>query len=119
MADLEEYPRRRGRHDLLLTVALGFLCVGFGVVMLLSLRCAGAVDDNPDLRRMLTQLAWTSLVLMLGTGILLAWAVIRSLGDRVTRPLPKGEKSERIDAWAEAGRRLEVDDDEDDAEEFD
>ena len=114
MADLIDDRRPRGRYYLLVMVALGFMCVGLGVVMVLSLRCAGAVKDNPDLRRTLTQLAWTSLVLMVGTSILLVWALIRVLGQRVTKPLLRGPKAERIDAWAEAGRRFEVDDEDDD-----
>ena len=44
---------------------------------------------------------------------------MRLVGKRVAAPLPKEPKSERIDAWAEAGRRIQVDDEnEDDVEDY-
>ena len=111
MAEVSEYRSRRERNYLLVIVSLLLICIGLGSIMVMALRGAGAVKDDDELRRLLTQLAWTSLVLMVVAAILLVWAVARILGQRVAAPLPKGEKSERIDAWAEAGRRFEVDDD--------
>jgi hypothetical protein len=113
MAEMNEYRSRRERNFLLVVISLAIICGGLGFIMVKALQGAGTVEDDDNLRRLLTQLAWTAMVLMVGTALLLVWALVRSLGRRVAAPLPKGEKGERIDAWAEAGRRFEVDPNED------
>lgn len=108
--DRDMYRRRREMNQALAIVFLTFICLGLGALTVLALRGARGVEDNPEQQRVLARLAWLSVAMLLGTVVLLVWAMMRFARGRVfrrdeasTRP-----KEEHIDAWAEAGRRFQL-----------
>ncbi len=103
--------RRRREMNLALVIAfLVIICFGLGALAALALRGAEAFDNNPDQQRMLARLAWLSVAMLLGTMVLLVWAVMRFARGRVFREDQEARrpKEEHIDAWAEAGRRFQL-----------
>ena len=100
--------RRRAANRVLMVVFLVAMVVGLGVLMGTLLRSAGQIKDEPDVRRLLMRLAWTALVLMLGALLLLTWAIVRLIRDRL-QPKPRPPDSKHVNAWEEAGRRYELD----------
>jgi hypothetical protein len=78
----------------------------------------GAQEADAKTRKTLTYLAWTSFALMGGSIVLCVWAVIRLSRAHLSASSPDARpRQPYTDAWAEAGRRFELDDeDEDEAE---
>jgi hypothetical protein len=91
-----------------LLVAAGML----GALLAIALRQAQSADD-PAVRRLLLVVAWTSLVLLALDMVLLLWGAARLLSRRYAWPQRRHPPTPHVDAWAEAGRRLQVDDQED------
>ena len=93
-----------------LIVAAGVLAALLAIV----LRQAETADE-PEVRRLLMVVAWTSLVLLAVDMVLLLWGAARMLSRRYGWPQKRRPPTPHVDAWAEAGRRarLEADDEED------
>ena len=107
--DQVTYARRtRAANRLLMILFMVAMVVGLGVLMGALLHSAGQIKDQPDVRRLLIRLAWTSLVLMLGAMVFLTWAIVHLIRDRL-RPEPRPPSAKRVNAWEEAGRRYELD----------
>ena len=108
MDQLTYQRRKRSANQLVMISILFVIALGLGVLMAATLRGAGEIVDDPDLKRLLVRLAWTSLVLMVGAMLLLAWAILRFVRERM-KPTEEPSTEPRVSAWEEAGRRVEVD----------
>jgi hypothetical protein len=108
--DVDSTRRRRSTNLALTIIILILISVGLAIVMTSALR--GAQDADTKTRKTLTYLAWTSFALMGGSIVLCVWAVIRL--SRAHLPDPSADvrpAQPHTDAWAEAGRRFELDED--------
>jgi len=109
---MEIGPDRTVRSLSFLFVAVGLvlICAGLGAMLFLAVSAAHQAADLPT-KKLLIRMAWISLVLLLLSLLLLVAAAFRHARYRLeaqqpTRPTP------HVDAWAEAGRRFKLPDDE-------
>lgn len=96
----------KARHVVLL-VTLGSACLL--LTGLLGVTLEGYPDADPPARRLLLVLAWTAACLLGVTLLLLMWVFIRWLRSRMPAPRRR-EGVGYVDAWAEAGRRVQTHD---------
>lgn len=94
----------RARHVVLLLVLL-VLCLVLAGLLAAVLRNYPSADEPAQ--KLLLRLAWTAAVLLGICLVALMWMFIRWLRARLT-PAPLLPKTEYVDAWAEAGRRIRV-----------
>ena len=103
------YQRRKRNANQLVMIAMLFLgAVGLAILMATILRGAAGIEDDSDAKRLLVRMGWMSMLLLLGALLLLAWAILRFVRERM-RPDQEASSQPHIDAWEEAGRRVEVD----------
>jgi len=81
---------------------LAAIVAGLGVLTILTLRAAAAMED--PLRGRLVRLAWLSLALTALAIVMLAGLVVHFFRRRLFPPSPHAP-TPYVDAWAEAGRR--------------
>lgn len=91
-------------------VVLGLVGIAAGQAAMLVVTTQGAqrISHEPT-QRLLLRLAWLSLVLLCLTLLMLLWAVIRHLRYRL-RAEPPVKPSRYVNAWALAGKRFQLDD---------
>ena len=109
--------RLQAVNSIILIVALIAIVVGLVALTLLTARAAGEVKD-PDLHMVLARLAWVATALLCFTLLLLLWAVMRFVRSRIRfsterAPIPY------VDAWALAGKRFKLPEEDDDGEDSD
>ena len=110
--DVNSARQRRSANLALTIILLVLISVGLAIVMTSALK--GAQDADAKTRKTLTYLAWTSFALMGGSIVLCVWAVIRLSRAHLSASSPEVRpRQPHTDAWAEAGRRFELDEDED------
>jgi hypothetical protein len=96
----------KARHvALLLTLGTGCLLL----TGLLSVTLEGYPEAGPQTRRILLVLAWTAAGLLFLTLLLLMWVFIRWMRSRMPPPRRR-EGVGYVNAWVEAGRRLQTSD---------
>jgi len=102
----------------ILTVSLLAIAVVLAAILYVTITTAIQAPDRRTKRLVLT-LAWTSLAALGGTLVLLLWVVIRWIRCRLQPEAPHGP-TPVVDAWAEAGERFQLEeDDEDEGDERD
>jgi len=102
----------------ILTVSLMAIAVVLAAMLYVTVTFASQAPDRRTKRLVLT-LAWTSLAALGGTLLLLMWVVIRWIRCRLRSEAPR-KPTPVVDAWAEAGERFQLEeDDEEEGEEGD
>ena len=107
--DLENHTKfSRGRF-ITTVVVLGIHITGLAVILAMATTLLG--DKNPEaIRKTAGQIAWVAASMISFDAILLLLALSRFLRSRLTSTI-SSEPTEYIDAWAEAGARLKLEDD--------
>ena len=103
----EHVKRYRAASFAIVAVWMGVLSVGLSTLMYFLLH--GATETVEQARTFRLRLAWMCLVMLGGTLVLLLWSVMRYFRFRV------GGRAEHaatphVDAWAVAGRRFQLED---------
>ena len=93
-----------------LTFCLLLSSAGMIAVVWVLARAAGSADEQS--RPTLVRLAWTAAVCVGIDGLLLLWIFLRWMRLRILPPAPLPDTPYR-DAWKEAGRRIQVDENDD------
>ena len=96
----------------ILTVSLVAIAVVLVGMLFVTAAAAAHASDHRTKRLILT-LAWTSFAALGGTVLLLMWVVIRWIRYRLQPEEPR-EPTPVVDAWAEAGERYQLDEDDQD-----
>lgn len=90
----------------LVVAGLGVIAAGLTALLVFALQGFGQVPDLPT-KKLLARLAWLSLALLALTLILMVWAILRRLRDRLLSA-ECAKPSRYVDAWALAGQRLRL-----------
>ena len=93
--------------------AMGLVAVAGAMAAMLIATTRGAAGFTGHTRSYLFRLAWLSAALLAICLLMLAWVVVRHARQRITRRTPRSE-TPYVDAWAEAGKRLKLKDEEKD-----
>ena len=103
-------------NSIILLAALSLIAAGLVLLTVLTTQAASNVEDA-DLQKQLARLAWIATVLLGLTLVLLLWAVMRLVRSRMNLG-QRHPPTPYVDAWALAGQRMQVpdDDDEEDVE---
>lgn len=107
----EKLPRYRTVSFVLVLFWLLLLAGGLGVLMFALLHEADQSDLEARLFRF--RLAWICLALLGGVLVLIVWTIMRYVRQRA---LPHGSRKPTpyVDAWAAAGQRFQLRDDDED-----
>ena len=110
---MEVDPRRTSRALSFGLVVLGLVAISAGLIAMLVITTqAAGTTTEPRTKNLLAHLAWLSLALLSLTLVLLVWAVMRHVRYWL-RPVRRARSSQYVDAWALAGKRIKVPEDED------
>jgi len=113
--DIDQSVTARKISSIVVTVLLAV--IGGGMVYVVVTVTGAAEGADEPTRKGLARLAWIGMVLLGLVAVLLVWSLARTLRLYLTKPQPHTPTT-YVDAWSEAGRRVQVeDDDEDDVEE--
>ena len=96
-------------NSFLVAVTLTVIAIGLVVQIVLATQAAASVEA--EARKHFLRLAWAALVLLAFDAVVLFWLGIRYLADR-SRQLRVPRTLPYVDAWAAAGERFQVDDEE-------
>lgn len=101
--------------NFMLTV-VGLLVIAGAMGVMIAIAARAAPDSAPEAREYFYRLAWIAAAMLGLALVMLTWTVSRYLRRRSRES--RHEPTPYVDAWAEAGRRARVDDeDEDDPDE--
>jgi putative copper export protein len=114
--DLEQSVTARRISSIVVTVLLAVIAAGM-VYVVLAVTDAKEGADDPTLKG-LARLAWIAMLLLAVAVVLLVWSLARTLRLYLARPQPHTPTT-YVDAWSEAGRRIQVDEEDDEDEEAD
>ena len=105
-------PTRKTRiiNSAILIVTLIAIASGLVVLTLLTSHAAAQMQDVRA-QQLLARLAWVSLTLLAVTCILLLWAAMRLYRSGIFETKPH-KRTPYVDAWALAGKRFQLSDDE-------
>jgi len=93
-------------------VVLGLVALAAGLLAMLFIAIQGASEiPDPPAQKFLLRLAWLSLLLLGMTLVLLVWAILRHVRYRL-RSGPPLKPSTYVNAWELAGKRFQLEDDE-------
>lgn len=109
--------RLQAVNSIILIVALIAIAAGLVALTLLTARAAGEVKD-PDLHMVLARLAWVATALLCLTLLLLLWAMMRFVRSRI-RFTTERTPTPYVDAWALAGKRFKLPEEDDEGEDSD
>ena len=104
-------------NSIILIVALIAMAAGLVTLTLLTARAAEEVKGT-DLHMVLARLAWVATALLCLTLVLLLWAVMRFVRSRIQFST-KGTPIPYVDAWALAGKRFKLPEEDDEGEDSD
>jgi hypothetical protein len=90
----------------ILLSSLGVLALGQGVCLGMLVRISGRLD-SPH-RAAIAHTAWLVLAMLCLTVLVIFWMVVRRWRERIFSGQDVG-RTEYMDVWAEAGRRVRVD----------
>lgn len=105
--EVRERPDGQLINSAVLIVALAAIVGGVTYLMLSSLQAAAHVAD-PLTKRILVRLAWVALLLLALAVILLVWAIMRLIRSRISFRRSHS-RAPYVDAWALAGQRVQLD----------
>jgi len=91
--------------------AMGLLAIAGVLIALLVITARAAGSATEANRPYFIRLAWLSAALLALCLLMFAWVVVRYYRHRISGPQQR-TKTEYSDAWAEAGRRFKLPDDE-------
>lgn len=94
-------------------VVLLLIAAGCAGALAVSMRAATELPVDHPVRTMLVRIAVLSTASLGLSLVLVGWAAMRFLSDRLRPPRPAGE-TEYVDVWSVAGQRLQVDEDQED-----
>jgi len=100
----------RSASFVIVIVGLTVICVGLGAMMFITIEAA-MVTNDPAARKLLARLAWMSLVLMCLALIMTIWVLLRYVRHRMKDAERKPEPSKYINAWELAGKRFQLNED--------
>lgn len=109
--ELDSVKKIRTANFVLTVVSLVLLIVGLLALVLLAANAARGADANT--RKFLVRMAWVATALMGLALIMLVWVILRRLRSRF-EPSGRHAPTPYVDAWAEAGKRIQVETEEDD-----
>lgn len=109
--DLDQSVTARRISSIVVTVLLAVIAAGM-VYVVLTVTAATEGADEPT-RKGLARLAWIGMLLLAVAVVLLVWSLARTLRLYLAKPQPHAP-TKYVDAWSEAGRRVQVDEDEED-----
>lgn len=112
--EMNPVPSPRKASAVVVTVLLAFMTAALGYMVHVVAAQAGQAD--PKTHSALARLAWLTLLLLGVSAVLLVWSAARTLRLFVARR-ERHPPTPYVDAWAEAGRRMKVDDEEDNEDE--
>ncbi|MFP4106457.1 MAG: hypothetical protein ACLFVU_10255 [Phycisphaerae bacterium] len=90
------------------------LAVGLAAMLWISLVGMESAEAESNRQRGFASLAMISGGLLLMTMGMLAWAGIRLIGRKTIPDSKRVQRTQHVDAWAEAGRRFELPEDDED-----
>ncbi|MGC9455153.1 MAG: hypothetical protein ACP5HU_09850 [Phycisphaerae bacterium] len=93
------------------------IAAGMLVALLVTMLDRAEATDDPELRRILVRVAWATLVMLAVDMLVLLWGAMRFMSRVLGAPPPRRPPTPYIDAWAEAGRRLKLEEQDEDDEE--
>ena len=94
-------------------VMLTAICVGLAAMVAITTQ--GAKQADGAARAYFYRMAWLSLALLALSVIVLVWVVIHHVSGRLGRKSPH-PPTEYVDAWALAGKRFKLEEDEEDSD---
>ena len=103
--------------NLVLIVAILFLIAAASTATLVTAtRAAGLVKDNPPIRRLVARIALLSAATLGLALVLLLWVLMRAAAGALRARKPQ-QPTAYVDAWAAAGERFQLDEDDTEADE--
>ncbi len=97
-------------NTIVAVAALAVLGLGLGLQIALASRLPQGVGE--EARKHLTRLAWVGMLLLAFDVVVLFWLTIRAVSTR--NKVRQTQPTTYIDAWAAAGERIQIDDDDED-----
>ena len=106
---------RTSRSISFMFTAMGLLAVAGAMAASLVITSRAAARSEGEARHNLLLLAWLSAALLTLCLLMLTWAVVRHAKYRMQQKTTRSE-TPYVDAWAEAGKRLKLEDEDQQAE---
>ena len=113
-----EVDRQRTLHAAsfaIVVVTLVAICAGLAAMIVITTRGAREAAEGPK-ESYYYRMAWLSLALLALTVIVFVWVIIHHISGRLARKSPR-QTTAHVDAWALAGKRFKLEEDEDSDEE--
>jgi len=106
MEDIDYRQDRQSRQFVFSIMGLSVIAIAMVLMLVVALQCMPHIDGA--VFRLLANIAWLSLTLLLAVLVFLAWTIMRFIRHRLlARRLPPSE--EHLDAWEAAGERMNLD----------
>jgi len=103
--EIEQTNRLRIAGFVVLTGALVLILAGCAAMLVIATRAAALAD--PHTKRVLARLAWLAAAILGLALLLLLWAVMRFVANRI-RPRGQRTPTAYVNAWAVAGQRFKL-----------
>ena len=116
--EIESAQRIRTISFTVMVVVLLLIAAGCTGTLVMSSRAADGLDSHHPMRNVLVRIAVLSTASLGLSLVLVGWAAMRFLSDRL-RPHKPRQETEYVDVWSVAGQRLQVEDEDDEEEEDD
>ncbi|MFP3936809.1 MAG: hypothetical protein ACLFVW_00615 [Phycisphaerae bacterium] len=114
-----EVKRPSAARTISFAVLFASLIIAAGMLTVLLVTALGRAEatEDAELRDLLVRTAWAALALLAVDMVLLLWGAARFLSRAFGSTPPRRPPTPYVDAWSEAGRRLNVEDEDDEQRE--